>query len=175
MSFLDHPVRVRVPATSANLGPGYDSFGLALNHYDEVTATVARSGLSIDVSGADEVPRDESHLVWRSMLATFDRLAVRPPGMRLRCVNRIPHGRGLGSSAAAIVSGIELARALVPGGRQRLDDAGALVLATELEGHPDNVAACLLGGFTLAWMDQDGRGRAVRLEPAGFTPVLFVP
>lgn len=174
MPFVDKPVRVRVPATSANLGPGYDSFGLALSLYDEVTAEVAESGLSIEVAGSDEVARDETHLVWRSMLAGFDRLGTRPPGIRLSCLNRIPHGRGLGSSAAAIVSGIELARALSVDGRQRLDDVGALALATELEGHPDNVAACLLGGLTVAWLE-GGVGRAVRLEPAAVSPVLFVP
>ncbi len=174
MPFADKVVRVRVPATSANLGPGYDTFGLALAHYDEVTAQVTDSGLSIEVDGPDEVNLDESHLVVRSMRACFDRLGEQPPGLRLRCVNRIPHGRGLGSSAAAIVSGIELARALTAGGRDQLDDADALALATRLEGHPDNVAACLLGGFTIAWL-QDGTGRAVRLQPVGVSPVLFIP
>lgn len=174
MGFVEQSVRVRVPATSANLGPGYDSFGLALGCYDEVTATVVDSGLSIQVSGDDEVVQDETHLVWQSMRATFDRLGERPAGVRLNCRNRIPHGRGLGSSAAAIVSGIELARGLTVEGRRRLDDAAALALATELEGHPDNVAACLLGGFTVSWLT-DGVGRAVRLEPVGISPVVFVP
>lgn len=174
MPFADKAVRVRVPATSANLGPGYDTFGLALAHYDEVTAQVTAEGLGIEVDGPDEVALDESHLVVRSMRACFDRLGEQPAGLRLSCVNRIPHGRGLGSSAAAIVSGIELARALTAGGRDRLDVAGALELATELEGHPDNVAACLLGGFTIAWL-ADGAGRAVRLQPVGVSPVLFIP
>ncbi|HTZ45675.1 MAG TPA: homoserine kinase [Jatrophihabitans sp.] len=176
MAFHEHAVRVFAPATSANLGPGYDAFGLALGHYDEVTAAVTGAGLAIELAGtgAEELARDESHLVVRAMRACFDRLGEQPPGLRLRCVNAIPHGRGLGSSAAAIVSGIELARSLCVDGRQRLDDAGALALATELEGHPDNVAACLLGGLTVAWL-QDGVGRAVRAEPAGVRPVLFVP
>lgn len=175
MAFADKPVRVRVPATSANLGSGYDSFGLALARYDEVTAIVTGAGVQIDVIGPDEVAQDESHLVWRSMVAAFQRLGQpAPPGIRLSCRNCIPHGRGLGSSAAAIVSGIELARTLTIGGRDRLDDVAALALATELEGHPDNVAACLLGGFTVAWLDGDV-GRAIRLQPAGVTPVLFIP
>jgi homoserine kinase len=174
MRFADRPVRVRVPATSANLGPGYDSFGLALARYDEVTAAVTGSGLAIELAGeqTEQVPLDESHLVVRSMRACFELLGGQPSGLRLHCVNRIPHGRGLGSSAAAIVAGIELARGLCPDGP--LDDAGALALASELEGHPDNVAACLLGGLTVAWLDA-GRARATRLEPSGVRPVLFIP
>lgn len=177
MRFLPRPVRVRVPATCANLGPGYDSFGLALSLHDEVTAAVTEAGLSIELSGThtEQVPLDESHLVVRSMRACFDLLGGQPPGLRLRCENRIPHGRGLGSSAAAIVAGIELARSLCPDGRQRLDDTAALVLAGELEGHPDNVAACLLGGLTVAWLDA-GAARAVRLEPAAaIAPMVFIP
>jgi homoserine kinase len=176
-TFSPGPVTVQVPATSANLGPGYDSFGLALGRYDEVTARVTDGGLTIAVAGegADGVTRDESHLIVRAMRATFDRLGQgQPAGLDLDCTNQIPHGRGLGSSAAAIVSGIELARSLVVGGRELLDDAAALALASEIEGHPDNVAACLLGGATVAWT-ADGVGRATRLEPVGVRPVLFVP
>jgi homoserine kinase len=175
MRFVDRPVRVRVPATSANLGPGYDSFGLALGLYDEVTAAVTDGGLSIELTGEQtyQVPLNQSHLVIRSMRACFDLLGGQPPGLRLHCVNRIPHGRGLGSSAAAIVAGVLLARNLVPDGRRLLDDTGVLALASELEGHPDNVAACLLGGLTIAWLE--GRtARATRLEPTGIRPVLFI-
>ena len=167
-----------MPATSANLGPGYDSFGLALDRHDEVTASVTAGGLVIELAdGADEaedLALDETHLVVRSMRACFELLGGQPPGLRLHCVNRIPHGRGLGSSAAAIVAGVQLARGLHPDGHQLLDDAGALALATELEGHPDNVAACLLGGLTIAWL-ADGTGRAVRLSPTGVSPVVFIP
>jgi homoserine kinase len=112
-------------------------------------------------------------LIVRSMRAAFAAIGDQPPGLRLHSRNRIPHGRGLGSSAAAIVAGVELARGLSVGGRDRLDDAAALALAGELEGHPDNVAACLLGGLTVAWTE-DGRSQAVRVEPCGFVPVLFV-
>lgn len=176
MAFHCEPVRVRVPATSANLGPGYDSFGLALSRYDEVTAEPVDAGLHVTVSGcgAGEVGLDETHLVVRAMRAAFDRLGGQPPGIRLDCHNAIPHGRGLGSSAAAIVSGIEVARALTVDGHALLDDAAALALATELEGHPDNVAACLLGGLSIAWLD-GGVGRAVRLAVQGVSPVLFIP
>jgi homoserine kinase len=175
MTFRDRPVRVRVPATSANLGPGYDSFGLALDRHDEVTAWVTERGLLIELADeAEELALDETHLVVRSMRACFELLGSQPPGLRLHCLNRIPHGRGLGSSAAAIVAGVQLARGLHPDGDRLLDDAGMLALATELEGHPDNVAACLLGGLTIAWL-ADGVGRAIRLNPTGISPVLFIP
>ncbi|MDQ2836928.1 MAG: homoserine kinase [Actinomycetota bacterium] len=174
MAFSQRPVRVRVPATSANLGPGYDAFGLALGRYDEVTAAVTGSGLQVTVSGCGDgqVSLDERHLVVRSMRAAFDRLGGQPAGLRIDCLNRIPHGRGLGSSAAAIVSGILAARALTVDGTDLL--AEPLALATELEGHPDNVAACLLGEFTVAWL-ADGVGRAVTLTTRGAHPVLFIP
>jgi homoserine kinase len=169
-------VRVTVPATSANLGPGYDSFGLALSRYDEVTARLTDDGLQVSVAGegADGVAKDETNLVVRAMRATFERLGGQPSGLALDCRNRIPHGRGLGSSAAAIVSGVQAARALASDGTELMDDRDALALASELEGHPDNVAACLLGGATVAWSD-DGIGRATRIDPSGFRPVLFIP
>jgi len=165
-----------VPATSANLGPGFDSFGLALALYDDVEATVAEGGVSVEVhgEGAGEVPTDERHLVARAMLAAFARLGVPAPGLRLRCVNRIPQARGLGSSAAAIVAGVLAARALTPGGAA-LSDAAVVALAAELEGHADNVAACLLGGATIAWHEDTGF-RAVRLEPAqNLGAYVFIP
>jgi homoserine kinase len=182
MRFSAAPVEVRVPATSANLGPGFDSFGLALARYDQVRASVTGAGLSIEVSGAgaDQVPRGEDHLVLRAMRATFERLGGQPAGLALDCRNQIPHGRGLGSSAAAIISGIELARGLSIDGRTRLSDQDALALATELEGHPDNVSACLLGGLCIAWTAA-GRGQGVRaagpeqVRDAGVLAVLFIP
>ncbi|HET6817525.1 MAG TPA: homoserine kinase [Mycobacteriales bacterium] len=166
-----------MPATSANLGPGFDALGLALMLHDDVVARVTDSGLSVDVAGmgAATVARNARNLVVRAMRAAFDRLGGRPGGLELVCANRIPHGRGLGSSAAAIVAGIVAARSLVAGGSERLDDAAALALATELEGHPDNVAACLLGGLTLAWTDAEGaHAERLGLAPA-IAPVAFVP
>jgi homoserine kinase len=149
-SFRAAPVRVRVPATSANLGPGFDAFGLALALYDDVVARVGESGLHVDVAGegADDVPRDKRNLVVRSMRAAFDAMGGQPRGLDVICANRIPHSRGLGSSAAAIVAGVLAARSLVLGG---LDDDEVYALCVDLEGHPDNVAACLRGGLTLAW------------------------
>jgi homoserine kinase len=145
--------------------------------YDEVTATVTGHGITVVVTGegAADLPTGPDHLVVRAMMAAFDELGERPCGLRLTCVNRIPQARGLGSSSAAIVGGILLARALVDGGEARLDDAGALRLAAAFEGHPDNVAPCLLGGFTIAWNGPDG-ARAARIDPApAVHPVVFVP
>lgn len=176
-SFRAAPVRVRVPATSANLGPGFDALGLSLGLYDDVVVRIADSGLHVDVAGegAGEVDLGKKHLVVRALRATFDALGGQPRGLELVCANRIPHGRGLGSSASAIVAGVTAARSLVLGG---MTDEDALALATSLEGHPDNVAACLLGGLTVAWGDPAASGgvAAVRLEPhADLTPIALVP
>ncbi len=153
----------RVPATSANLGPGFDAFGLCLGLYDDLAVTTTTSGLAVEISGegAERVPTDEHHLVVRALRATFDTMGVDQPGLSLASENRIPHGRGLGSSAAAIVAGIRLAQALVPG--HGMSEQASLSLAHAIEGHPDNVAACLLGGFTIAWTDDVG-ARAARLD-----------
>jgi homoserine kinase len=167
-------VRVRVPATSANLGPGFDAFGLALTLYDDLIVTPGRSGVTVEVtgSGEGEVPLDESHLVVRSIRRGLEALGASVPGFALRCENRIPHGRGLGSSSAAIVGGLAAAYGLAgePVDRERL-----VVLANELEGHPDNVAAAALGGFTIAWTEGQ-TGRAVRLEAVdGLAAIAYVP
>jgi len=152
MVLAEGPVLVRVPATSANLGPGFDALGLALGLHDEIEVRVAGSGLSLEVSGesADDVGgAGERHLIVRAMRVAFDALGVaQPEGLALRCVNRIPHGRGLGSSAAAIVAGLLAARALAGAS---VAPGDVLPLASELEGHPDNVAPCLFGGLTIAW------------------------
>ena len=174
-------VEVRVPATSANLGPGFDSFGLALGLHDLVQAKITGSGVRIEVSGVGEPTArfGEDHLVVRAMRAAFDALGGQPPGIGLRCVNSIPHGFGLGSSAAAIVAGILAARALRgETGPASLPDSAVLGLATSLEGHADNVAACLAGGLTIAWTtdEPDGQVRYARFDPVpGLTPVLCVP
>lgn len=158
MSFVEGPVTVSVPATSANLGPGYDCLGLALDLRDELVGEVRGEGLEVVVEGegADGVPLDDTHLVVRAMHAAFDEMGERPAGLRLRCHNRIPHARGLGSSSAAIVGGIALARALVAGGSLLLDDDAAFRLAARLEGHPDNVAPAWYGGFVISGHDEAG-------------------
>ncbi len=203
MSWPRRAVRVRVPATSANLGPGFDALGLALALYDEVTAEVTGSGLEIEVSGegAGAVGAGEGHLVVRAMRAAFAAAGGQPPGIALSCVNAIPQGRGLGSSAGAVVAGLLAGRALaasrgggadgasladraaepgggpgqVPGGSAEFADRALLALAAELEGHPDNAAACLAGGLTIAWNPGTGP-RAIRLDPLpAIAPVLCVP
>jgi homoserine kinase len=177
-SYVREPVTVSVPATSANLGPGFDALGLALDHRDRVTATLLdHPGVRISVhgAGAGVVPLDERHLVHRSMCAAFEHLGAEVPGVRLDCHNVIPHARGLGSSSAAIVAGVCLGRALVAGGSLLMDDDEVLSLAADLEGHPDNVAPALFGGFTVAYRD-GGRFRAagVAVDPR-VQVVVFVP
>jgi homoserine kinase len=176
--FKSGTARVRTPASCANLGPGFDALGLALDLSDQVSARVSdQPGVRVVVRGvgSGELPTGPDHLVAQAMAGTFAALAAEPPGLEIECVNRIPQARGLGSSSSAIVAGVLLARALVAGGDQRLDAAGCLALAARLEGHPDNVAACLLGGLTIAWIE-GGAARAVRLEPAAAVrPEIFIP
>lgn len=171
------PVRVLVPASSANVGPGFDSLGLALSVYDELVAmSTEDEGVLVEVAGEGEadVPRDERNMVVRAMLLAFDAMGVQPPGFVLRCHNTIPHGRGLGSSAAAIIGGMVLARAMVPGAD--FDDDALLTTATKMESHPDNLAAALHGGFTVAWLGEDARPGAVRLDVhPSLRAVLVVP
>lgn len=176
MSFVFGPVTIRVPASSANLGPGFDTLGLALSLYDEITAEVVGDALVVDVEGeaAAEVPRSERNLVIESMRRAFKELGEEPPGLRVSCRNVIPHGRGLGSSAAAIVGGIVAARALVEGGLERLGDDETLRLAHDIEGHPDNVAAALFGGLTIAWT-AGGVGKALRLDALTDVAVFIPP
>ena len=175
MSLVAGNVAVRTPASAANLGPGYDTLGLALSMHDRLEAEVLDDGLEIVVrgEGADDLPRDRSHLVVRAMDAAFAALDEQPAGLRLTCDNTIPHARGLGSSSAAIVGGIVLARALVDDGDARLDDAGAYQLASDLEGHPDNVAAAMFGGFTVAWLD--GAVAAVQRHDVAAKVTILVP
>lgn len=163
-TFVPGPVRVSVPATSANLGPGFDSLGLALDLRDRLEAEVIPEGLVVEVdgAGAGEVPLDESHLVVRAMRAAFEHLGAAPAGLRVSCTNVIPHGRGLGSSSAAIVGGLSLARGLVEGGSQAWHDDALFALAARIEGHPDNVAPALYGGFVISGHDDDGECYAVR-------------
>lgn len=176
---------VQVPATSANLGPGFDSLGLALGLVDDVTATVVdQPGVRVQVTGegAGELASDHDHLVARALVSTLTSLGCpAPAGLLLRCTNRVPHGRGLGSSAAAVVAGVLLGQALAGGApdgddeASAADPAAALRLATEFEGHPDNAAAALLGGATIAWRQADGP-HATRLEVhADVAPLVLLP
>ncbi len=166
-------VRVSVPASTANLGSGFDALGLALGIHDEVEFEVTDSGLVIEVAGqgADGVPDDETHLVVRAFRAACGGLGVNVPGLRLRCRNAIPHARGLGSSSAAVVAGVAAGYALA--GHEL--DTSALQLAAEFEGHADNAAAAMFGGVVVAWTEGD-RYRAARLDPhPALKPVVLVP
>jgi homoserine kinase len=166
-------VTVRVPASTANLGPGFDALGMALDLHDTVEVAVTEGGVHVEVTGegAGGVPTDESHLVVRALRTAADALGVALPGVSLRCHNVIPHARGLGSSAAAIVAGVAAAYGLAG----KPVDEDALQLAAEFEGHADNAAASLYGGLVLAW-SEGPRFRAVRLEPhPDVSPVVLVP
>lgn len=170
-------VLVRVPATSANLGPGFDTLGLALSVYDELLVTELPEGrLEVIVAGegADDVPRDASNLVVRAIAYAFDALGRPLPGLRLEARNVIPHGRGLGSSGAAVVSGLLAAKGLLEGDVDFSPET-LLRLATELEGHPDNVAPALFGGLTIAWVDEDGPQHKKLIVHRGVSPIVFVP
>ena len=170
-------VVVKVPATTANLGPGFDTLGLALSLYDELTVTVRDApGATVEVIGvgAGEVPTDDSNLVVTAIRHTFAVYGFDLPGLDLVARNAIPHGRGLGSSGAAIVSGIMAAKGLLEG----VVDIGSnalLAIATELEGHPDNVAPALFGGLTIAWTTDAGPQHKKLMVHRGVSPLICVP
>ncbi|HCJ50069.1 MAG TPA: homoserine kinase [Microbacterium sp.] len=177
MTLPGRSVAVRVPATSANLGPGFDTLGLALSVHDELVVTVLPApGLEIVVAGegARDVPTDASHLVVRSMAYAFEACGRAMPGIRLEARNAIPHGRGMGSSGAAVVAGLLAAKGLLAGDVE-LGPETLLRLATELEGHPDNVAPALFGGLTIAWVDDHGPQHKKLAVHRGVSPLVFVP
>lgn len=162
-------VAVEVPASSANLGPGFDALAVALDLTLSVTA-IPRLGRRVLASGlgADELPWDDTNLVWRGFVAYCERFGVDPPDVSLASANEIPLERGLGSSAAAAVAGVALGRDLVRAGGT---DADLVALAAGLEGHPDNAAAALLGGLVVC-----ADGLAHRIEPAPtLRPVVCIP
>lgn len=162
-TFKANPIQVQVPASSANLGPGFDSFGLSLSMHDRYVAQILDEvTLDIDISGegSEDLPRTEKNLLVKAMYKGFDYLGGRPKGVAVRALNVIPHGRGLGSSASAIVGGLSLARSLVLTGVDKMSDEDLLQLATQMEGHPDNVAAALYGGAVVAWQE-DRHGKSV--------------
>ena len=167
-TFKAKPMQVQVPASSANLGPGFDSFGLALTMHDRYVAQVLDDVvLDIDVTGegADEVPRTDKNLLVKAMYKGFDYLGGRPKGLAIRALNVNPHGRGLGSSASAIIGGLVLARSLVLNGEDKMTDQILLSLATDMEGHPDNVSASLFGGATISWFETvKGHARAQSIQ-----------
>jgi len=170
-------VSVKIPATTANLGPGFDTLGMALSFYDEYEAEVVDSGLEITVSGEGEkdIARDESNLIYRSLALVFERLGKKVPGLKIHCHNNIPHGRGMGSSGAAVAGGVMLAAGILKD-ELELSEQQLLEFATELEGHPDNVAPALFGGLTIAWVDDDHIPHHKKLTVhRGVSPLVLVP
>ena len=176
-SIIGRKVTVRVPATSANLGPGFDTLGMALSFYDELQVeAVAGEGAFVEVhgEGAGDVPTDASNLVVQSIAFTFKKFNQPLPGLKLVAHNIIPHGRGMGSSGAAVVSGIIAAKGLLDG-IVEIHDQDLLNIATELEGHPDNVAPALFGGLTIAWEDESGPHHKKLFVHRGVSPLELVP
>jgi homoserine kinase len=161
-----------VAASSANLGPGFDSLGLALSLYDDIVVETTESELTVEVDGegAGQVPLDSSHLVVRAIERGLQAAGVAVPGMIVRCRNDIPHSRGLGSSAAAVVGGLAAVNGLVTqAGSTALTESELIQLASEFEGHPDNASAAVLGGAVVSWTEGDGAPRyaaaSLRLHP----------
>jgi homoserine kinase len=176
-SLIGRKVTVKVPATSANLGPGFDTLGMALSYYDElVVEAVSGSGVVVEVhgEGAGEVATDEKNLVVKSLAYTFEKFGQKVPALKLTAHNIIPHGRGMGSSGAAVVSGIVAAKGLLEG-IVEINDQELLTIATELEGHPDNVAPALFGGLTIAWEDESGPHHKKLFVHRGVSPLELVP
>lgn len=177
MSIVGRKVSVKVPATSANLGPGFDTLGMALAFYDELEVeAVADHHVIVEVigEGAGEVATDETNLVVKCIKFTFDRFGQKMPGLRLKAHNVIPHGRGMGSSGAAVVSGIMAAKGLLQG-IVEMTSADLLEIATEIEGHPDNVAPALFGSLNIAWEDETGPHTKKLYVHRGVSPLELVP
>lgn len=170
-------VAVRVPATSANLGPGFDTLGLALSAYDELVVTALdadRLEITVEGAGAAEIPTDHTNLVASTIRYAYESVGQVAPGLRIEAHNGIPHARGLGSSGSAVVAGLLAAKGLLDG-RAEFSDTDLLRLATELEGHPDNVAPALFGGLTIAWSDDKVPQHKKLLVHRGVSPLVFVP
>lgn len=167
-------IKVQVPATAANLGPGFDCLGMALELYNTVEFSTIPEGLVVETEGegTGELPRDENNLVYRAARLVFERAGFQPSGLRIRLVNGVPTGRGLGSSAAAIIGGIMAADAMAGTALSRRE---ILHLACSLEGHPDNIAPALLGGLVI-YTAQDGDINWLKIDlPNNLKAVVAVP
>lgn len=170
-------VRVRVPGSTGNVGPGYDSLGLALGRYDDLVVERTSGGLEIEVTGegSSAVPRTEEHLMVRAMQTAWRAIGLYElPGLRITAHNRIPHSRGMGSSASAIVAGVVAANAMVPEGL-RLTPKAVLQICSQMEGHPDNVAPSLYGGLVISYSGPDGFHSVPVPVDQNVVPVVAVP
>ena len=171
---------IRVPATSANLGPGFDSAGIAFRMYDELEIRTTEAGFSAEIEGEGHnyLPTDARHLIIAQIRMRLEHLGWHLPGLKLKAINRIPHSRGLGSSAAAHMAAAMAVKALLPPDAD-IYDYDLLQWASEAEGHPDNVAPAVYGGLTFSWKHEDGledRYRATRLDPhPDISPVVAIP
>ncbi|WP_129359907.1 homoserine kinase [Kocuria sp. 257] len=170
-------VRVTVPGSTGNVGPGYDSLGLALGRYDEVTVERISGRLAFDVSGegSQTVPQTEDHLVVRAMRTAWRAIGMHElPGLRVTARNSIPHSRGMGSSASAIVAGVVAANAMVPEGL-RLTSNAILQICSQMEGHPDNVAPSLFGGLVISYSGPDGFHSVSVQVHSDVVPIVAIP
>lgn len=176
MRIVADQVQLTVPATSANLGAGFDTLGIALELRDRVTVRAVAGPTRVIVrgEGTGRLPDGEDHLVVRAIRVGLEYCGAPQVGLAVTCHNSIPHSRGLGSSAAAAVVGLAAARALISE-PESLDDASLLQLATDFEGHPDNAAPALFGGATLAWMDEGKAGWTPLEVSDELAPVVLVP
>jgi homoserine kinase len=162
-----------VAASSANLGPGFDSIGLALSLYDEIIVETTDSGLVVEVDGegAGELALGPGHLVVRAVERGLQAAGVSAPGLKVRCCNAIPHSRGLGSSAAAVVGGLAAVNGLVAQADSTpLSQTQLIQLSSEFEGHPDNAAASVLGGAVVSWTDRSGGPSSYSAVPLRLHP-----
>lgn len=181
MSFVSRALRVRVPSTSANLGPGFDTLGIALAYGDDLSVVTRENpGASVEVTGvgAGKIETDETNLVVRAAAHVYSSLGRTLPGLNIRAHNRIPQGSGMGSSGSAIVAGVMIAAGLLAGDPENpveLTEDELLAYATELEGHPDNVAPALFGGLTIAWTNAQGPRFKRLLVHRGVAPLVLVP
>ncbi len=167
-------VRVKVPATTANLGPAFDAVGMALDLYNEIIVTESdEPAVDVRGEGRESLQGDASNLVYRAAARAAEHAGAHMPPLRIECTNRIPLARGMGSSAAAIVGGIVAANVLL---ELNLSCDAMLALATQMEGHPDNVSPALLGGVAASVLDSGRKVRHIRLPaPENLTAVLAVP
>ena len=166
-------ITVHVPATTANLGPGFDCLGMALDLWNEVDFSISdQATIHVSGEGSDKISSDKNNLVYASAVRLFDELGITPPEMHIRCHNLIPLTRGLGSSAAAIVSGLVGANALVD---NPLSETDLLKIAAGMEGHADNVAPAILGGFQIVAHTEDNIITSSISVPAELMAVVFVP
>lgn len=172
--------KIKVPATSANLGPGFDCAGIAVGLYDELEIRTTETGFSAEIEGEGRnyLPTDARHLIITQIRSRLERLGWHLPGLKLKAVNRIPHSRGLGSSAAAHIAAAMAVKALLPPDCN-ISNEDLLQWASEAEGHPDNVAPAVYGGLTFSWNAPDASGdvyHCVKLAPhPEITPVVAIP